>query len=361
MTTYIIRRLLQGILVLILVTIVIFVAIRTLPGDPLKIYIVQQDISLITPELEAQLRHEFGLDKNMFMQYVDWMAGLFHGDMGKSIHYQDSVGALMAQRVPITLTLGLISFVLSSLLGMAVGIVSALRRAGILDNALTSFANFGISVPPFWLGILLICLLSVELGWLPAQGYVSPFDDPVESFKHLIMPVFVLSIWGMAFISRQARSSTLEVIRQDYVRTAWAKGLRERAVVLRHVLKNGLIPVVTVIGLRLSFIIGGMVYSVIMRLVDALMAFPIIVLALVLEVMLGGGLTNIMVAIGIGLSSGYARVMCGSVLSVKENEYILAARSIGAGNLRIMLYHVFMNCFPPIMVVYNEHGYRHHD
>jgi peptide/nickel transport system permease protein len=259
MTTYIFRRLIQGIFVIILVTIVIFISMRILPGDPLMIYIVEQDISLITPELEQQLRHKFGLDKSLVMQYFDWIGGLFRGDMGVSIHYQESVAALMAKRVPITLYLGLLSFIISSILGMLTGVISALRRASLLDNILTSFANFGISVPTFWLGILMIYLFAVKLGWLPVQGYVSPVDDLWKSFKHLIMPVSVLSIWGMAFISRQARSSMLEVLRQDYVRTAWAKGLRERVIVLRHVLKNGLIPVVAVIGMRLSFLIGGMV------------------------------------------------------------------------------------------------------
>ncbi len=259
MTAYIIRRLIQGIFVIILVTIVIFIAMRILPGDPLKIYIVEQDISLVTPELEAQLRHKFGLDKNMVMQYFDWMGGLFRGDMGISIHYQDSVAVLMAKRVPITLLLGLLSFFISSILGMLTGVLSALRRASLMDNILTSFANLGISVPPFWLGILLIYLFAVNLGWLPVQGYVSPLDDLWESVKRLILPVSVLSFWGMAFVSRQARSSMLEVLTQDYVRTAWSKGLREQVIVLRHVLKNGLIPVVAVIGMRLSFLIGGMV------------------------------------------------------------------------------------------------------
>jgi peptide/nickel transport system permease protein len=259
MTSYILRRLIQGIFVIILATIVIFIAMRILPGDPLMIYIVEQDISFITPELKAKLQHKYGLDKNLVMQYFNWIGGLLRGDMGLSIHYQESVSALMAKRVPITLLLGLLSFIISSILGMLTGVLSALRRASLLDNALTSFANFGISVPPFWLGILMIYLLAVNLGWLPAQGYISPVDDLWESVKHLIMPVSVLSIWGMAFISRQARSSMLEVLRQDYVRTAWAKGLREQVVVLRHVLKNGLIPVVAVIGMRLSFLIGGMV------------------------------------------------------------------------------------------------------
>ncbi|HJX12604.1 MAG: peptide ABC transporter [candidate division Zixibacteria bacterium RBG_16_53_22] len=259
MTTYITRRLIQALVVLILISLMVFFAMRTLPGDPLMIYIVEQDISHITPELEAQLRHEFGLDKSLILQYFDWMWGLFRGDMGLSIHYRESVRTLMAERIPVTLHLGLLSFIISSVLGITAGMVAALRRGGALDNIVTSFSNFGISVPHFWLGILMIYALGLYLGWLPIQGYTSPFDDFWMSTKQLIMPVFVLATWAMAFVSRQARSSLLEVVRQDYVRTAWSKGLRERTVVLRHVLKNGLIPVVTVMGVQLSHIIGGSV------------------------------------------------------------------------------------------------------
>ena len=143
MTTYILRRMIQGIFVIILATIVIFIAMRILPGDPLMIYIVEQDISFITPELEQQLRHKFGLDKSLVMQYFDWIGGLFRGDMGLSIHYQESVAVLMAKRVPITMLLGLLSFIISSILGMLTGVLAALRRASLLDNILTSFAYTG--------------------------------------------------------------------------------------------------------------------------------------------------------------------------------------------------------------------------
>ena len=259
MTTYIIRRLIQAVIVLILITLLVFFAMRILPGDPLMIYITQQDISLITPETEAQLRKEFGLDKSLVLQYVDWISGIFHGDMGKSIHYHESVSTLMAQRIPVTLHLGLLAFVISSFLGILAGLVAALRRGSALDNIVTSLANFGISAPNFWLGIMLIYALGLYLRWLPIQGYTSPFDDFWRSTRQLIMPVFVLSAWSMAFISRQVRSNILEVAHQDYIRTAWAKGLQERVVVLRHILKNGLIPVVTVMGIQLSYIIGGSV------------------------------------------------------------------------------------------------------
>jgi peptide/nickel transport system permease protein len=259
MTTYVIRRLIQAVIVLILITLLVFFAMRILPGDPLMIYITEQDISLITPEMEAQLRHEFGLDKNLMFQYVDWISGIFHGDMGKSIHYHESVSTLMAQRIPVTLHLGLLAFVISSFLGILAGLVAALRRGSALDNIVTSLANFGISAPNFWLGIILIYALGLYLRWLPIQGYTSPFVDFWRSTRQLVMPVSVLAAWSMAFISRQVRSNMLEVAHQDYIRTAWAKGLEERVVVLRHILKNGLIPVVTVMGIQLSYIIGGSV------------------------------------------------------------------------------------------------------
>jgi peptide/nickel transport system permease protein len=259
MTTYIIRRLIQAVIVLILITLLVFFAMRILPGDPLMIYITQQDISLITPEMEAQLRHEFGLDKNLMLQYVDWISGIFRGDMGKSIHYRESVSTLMAQRIPVTLHLGLLAFLISSFLGILAGLAAALRRGSALDNIVTSLANFGISAPNFWLGIMLIYALGLYLRWLPIQGYTSPFVDFWRSTRQLVMPVSVLAAWSMAFISRQVRSNMLEVAHQDYIRTAWAKGLQERVVVLRHILKNGLIPVVTVMGIQLSYIIGGSV------------------------------------------------------------------------------------------------------
>jgi peptide/nickel transport system permease protein len=259
MTSYIVRRLLQAILVLIIVSLLVFFVMRLLPGDPLTIYIIQNDISLLTPEDEAALRHEFGLDKPLMIQYVDWLSGILHGDFGTSIHFDESVGKLLAERIPVTLYLGLVSLAISCFFGVLFGLVAALRRGSTQDTSLTSVANFGVSTPSFWLGILLIYLVGLHLGWLPIQGYTSPFDDFWLSTKKLIMPVFVLATWSMAFLSRQSRSSILEVVRQDYIRTAWAKGLRERVVVSRHVLKNGLIPIITVMGMLLSMTIGGTV------------------------------------------------------------------------------------------------------
>jgi peptide/nickel transport system permease protein len=259
MIGYIIRRLLQSIVVLFLISIIVFTVMRVLPGDPLLIYIQQQDINMLTPEREALLRHEFGLDKPAVVQYVEWVSNLFHGNFGASIFYGTSVRNLLAQRLPVTFHLGILSLILIIILGIPLGLLSALRRGKLLDNVIAIISNLGIATPNFWMGILLIYGVGLYLGWLPIQGYTSPFKDFWLSTRQLVMPVLVLSTFGIASTIRQTRSSMLEVIRQDYIRTAWSKGLRERAVVTKHVLKNGLIPVVTLIGTHVSVIIGGSV------------------------------------------------------------------------------------------------------
>lgn len=259
MVTYISRRLIQALLVVILITFLIFVVIRLLPGDPILIYLTQQDVQTLTTDQLNAARVEFGLDKPLALQYVNWLGDLFRGDLGKSLYYQQTVNALVGQRLPVTLSLGIIAFIVSHLLGIVFGTLSALRRNSWLDTLVTVLANIGITVPVFWLGILLIYLFGLKLDWLPRFGYIAPSADPVEFIRHAILPVFCLSIFAVASITRQTRSSILEVAHQDYVRTAWAKGLGERIIILRHILKNGLIPVITLVGIGLSYILGGQV------------------------------------------------------------------------------------------------------
>lgn len=259
MSGYIVRRLIQAVFVLILVSLIVFLIMRILPGDPLTVYITQQDIGLLTPEQMAKLRHEFGLDKSLAMQYVDWISGLFRGDLGTSIHYGEPVIKLMAERLPVTLYLGGLAFALSGFFGILFGLVAALRRGQLLDTCVTSLGNIGVSAPHFWLGILMIYGFGLGLRWLPIQGYTSPFEDFWLSTRQLIMPILVLATFATASTTRQTRSSMLEVVRQDYIRTARSKGLREQIVVMRHVLKNGLIPVVTLMGMQASHILGGSV------------------------------------------------------------------------------------------------------
>jgi peptide/nickel transport system permease protein len=259
MTAYIIRRLFQGILVLILVTIFIFGVMRLLPGDPLMLYIAQGQIQNISAQDMATLRHQFGLDQSLPMQYVSWMNGVVHGNLGKSIMLNENVSTLVAQRLPITLHLGILSVLLSAVVGITFGVVCALRRGTWIDTVFTLLANIGITAPSFWVGIILIYFLALKLNLLPVYGYTSPFTDFWLSTRQVIMPVFCLSLFSIASLTRQARSSTLEVIRQDYIRTAWAKGLRERSIVMTHVIKNSLIPVVTMLGLQVGFVFGGSV------------------------------------------------------------------------------------------------------
>jgi peptide/nickel transport system permease protein len=259
MTTYILRRILMGVIVVFIVTVMVFLFIRLLPGDPLTIYLNKTDLQQLTDEQLYELRVKFGLEKTLPMQYIDWMGGLFTGDFGQSIYYDIDVGLLVRERMPITLYLGALAFVISGVLGIAFGVICALKRGTWIDTVVTLLANIGVTMPSFWVGIILIYLLSVKAGWLPVSGYISPFKDFWESTRHIIMPVFCLSLFSVASLTRLTRSSMLEVIQQDYIRTAWSKGLKERLIVSRHTIKNALIPVVTVIGVQVAFIFGGSV------------------------------------------------------------------------------------------------------
>jgi peptide/nickel transport system permease protein len=269
MTAYIIRRLFQGVIVLFLMTLIVFFTMRLLPGDPLTIFMGQQAASGTMSDVQIEsMRHFYGLDKPIMVQYVDWVGGIFRGDLGESIYYHQDVGNLLRQRFPITLHLGLTAFILSNVIGILLGILAGIRRGTWIDAVSTTIANIGVTIPVFWLGILMIYTLGLKLGWLPIYGYTSPFTDFWMSTRQAIMPVFCLAITGMAYTARQTRSAMLEVIRQDYIRTAWSKGLRERTVIIKHALKNSLIPVITLVGIGLGLVLGGAV------LVETVFAIP---------------------------------------------------------------------------------------
>jgi peptide/nickel transport system permease protein len=247
----------MAIIVLLIVSLIVFFAMRLLPGDPVMM--------LIGPNLEfteeqiTKLRHEYGLDRPLIVQYFYWIGGVFHGDLGRSIVDKTPVLYEILKRLPITLHLGLTAFVIGTLIGVPAGIISAVRRGKWSDTLVVTLANLGITIPVFWLGFMLIYLLGLYFMWLPVQGYTSPFTDLSLCMRQIIMPVICLAIFPVASLARQTRSSMLEVMRQDYVRTAWSKGLKERGVIIRHALKNGLIPVITVAGVQLNMIIGGSV------------------------------------------------------------------------------------------------------
>jgi peptide/nickel transport system permease protein len=238
----------------------VFVAMRLLPGDPIRMLLTQSAQAEITQEQIDFMRHQYGLDKPMFLQYFDWLgAVILRGDLGRSILNHVPVANEILRRLPITLNLGLPAFVLGLVLGIPAGVLSAVRRGKFVDTLVTTLANIGICIPVFWLGFLLIYVFGLQLHWLPVQGYTSPFTDFWLNIRQLILPVVCLAVFPIASTARQTRSSMLDVMKQDYIRTAWSKGLLERLVIIRHALKNSLMPVVTLSGMGLSMIIGGSV------------------------------------------------------------------------------------------------------
>jgi peptide/nickel transport system permease protein len=259
MKSFIIRRLLQILLVLLFITMLVFLMVRLLPGDPILMYMTQQNMEILSNEQIDAMRHDLGLDRNIAVQYVDWLGHVVRGDLGKSIISHTSVAHEIAQRLPVSAYICGIAFVLSTLIGVPLGVIAAVRRGRWLDSFLTGFGNLGITIPTFWLGILLIYLFGMKLNMLPIIGYTSPLENFGDSIKHIILPVICLMIGPIAGDIRMARSTMLEVMRQDYIRTAWSKGLRERSVIITHALKNGLMPVVTLKGMGLAGIVGGSV------------------------------------------------------------------------------------------------------
>lgn len=219
----------------------------------------QSSYASFTPEELDAKRHELGLDQSIPKQYIDWVANVFQGDFGKSIIRQSQVTDEIKKALPVSIFIGLITWVFAHLLAIPAGIVCAVKRGTWIDNIITSLANFGITIPVFWLGVLLIYVFGLTLGWLPIFGYTSPFDDFWLSIKKIIMPVFCLALTPLSGCVRQTRSAMLEVIHQDYIRTARSKGLTEKVIILKHALKNGIIPVVTLAGMSIPIIIGGQV------------------------------------------------------------------------------------------------------
>jgi peptide/nickel transport system permease protein len=258
---YIIRRLVWALILLIMLTMLVFFSMRLLPGDPILIYVSSTSAySSMSPEAIEQLRAQYNLDKPLHIQYLLWVGDILRGDLGKSITYHEDVGELIGRKLPITMHIGVLGFIVATVLGTASGLLAALRRGKLADQIITPLAYVGICIPVFWLGILLMYVFGLKLHWLPIGNYTSPFEDFWLNTRQLIMPVFCQCVTGLAGLSRQMRSSVLEVVQQDYVRTAWSKGLAERVVVLRHMLKNSLIPVITLMGFAIGLIFGGSVF-----------------------------------------------------------------------------------------------------
>jgi len=250
MSTYVIRRLLQTILVILGVTGISFGAMF-LTGDPTMLMI--GDTDLLTQEQFEEFRHRMGFDRPVIVQYLDWLGHAVRGDFGVSLHHGQDNFRLVMERMPATLQLAFVSLLISVLVSFPIGIVAAIRRGTWVDTLTMLAALLGQSLPVFWLGIMFMLIFGVKLRWLPVSGR--------GTFKHILMPAVSVAVFSIARNARMVRSSMLEVLGMDYVRTARAKGLAETPVILRHVLRNALIPVVTLIGLSLGHLLGGSVIT----------------------------------------------------------------------------------------------------
>lgn len=271
MTTYIVRRLLQAIPLLLGIVTLVFIIVHAAPGDPTAMY-VQPGVS---PEVIEQMRANWGLDRPIHVQYLSWLRSFLTGDLGVSLTQNRPIVAILAERIPNTLILSGASLVLIFAIGIAIGIVQAVRQHSRLDHVLTLGALFLYSMPSFWLGLMLILILAYKvhlLEWwpavlkFPASGMTGVDYDLMggwaklgDRLHHLVLPSIALGVSSAASVARYMRSSMLEVIRQDYIRTARAKGLSERTVILKHALKNALLPIVTLLGLYIPFLLSGAV------------------------------------------------------------------------------------------------------
>lgn len=253
MARYALKRLVQMIPLLLAVSLIAFALIKLVPGDPA---VVMGGSNATPAEIEA-IRRNLGLDRPLHVQLFSFYTALFQGDLGRSLLLGQPVTDALLERAPVTLWIAFYSLVLTIVLGMATGIVAALRHNTIVDQLVSVFALLGVSIPNFWLGLMMIVLFSVHLGWLPTSGYADPLADPVGFLRTATMPAVALAMLQTGLLTRIVRSTMLDVLGQDYIRTARAKGLPEARVVLRHALANVMIPVITMIGLILSVLLSG--------------------------------------------------------------------------------------------------------
>ena len=257
MLLFILRRILIAIPTLILVSMFVFALQKLLPGDPILVMAGEDR----DPEVIALLREKYRMNEPIPMQYLYWAADVLRGDLGISLRTNEPVLSLIASKLPLTIQLALMSMLFAFLIGIPAGILSAVRKGTWVDWLANLVALSGLSIPNFWLGIMLILLVSVNLGWLPASGYESPFVDPVKSLQTMIMPAFVLGTALAATLMRHTRSAMLGVLQADYVRTARAKGLRGRVVILKHAFRNAVLPVVTLSALLFGELLAGAVLT----------------------------------------------------------------------------------------------------
>ena len=262
MRKYLLRRFLNMIPTLILVSLIVFSILRLLPSDPVRILAGIDETGAIDPDLYTRIKAELGLDRPLIVQYASWIGGVVSGDWGKSYLTGMYVFPQIVERLQFTIQLAICAWLFAVTMGITLGTISAVRRNSPTDVVVTAFAISGVALPNFWLGMMLIIVFAVWLGWLPFGGFnASLFTSPVDWFKYMVMPTFVLGTSLSAILMRQTRAALLEVMREQYILTARSKGLEEKWVILRHAMKNSLLPVVTVASLQLGTLVGGTVVT----------------------------------------------------------------------------------------------------
>lgn len=264
MTGYVVRRVAQALLALLGVSIVVFMLMHLVPGDPVRTALGTR----FDPELYEALRERAGLDQPLVVQYFDWLGRALTGDLGVSFRSGEPVTQAILERLPATATLAFAALVVALVVAIPAGIISAMRQGTAVDYGATAFSQIGLSVPDFWYGIMLILFFSSYLGWLPPSGYASLLEDPWQWLQHLILPAVTSGVVTGAILTRFTRSSVVEAMNTEHVKLARAKGLPERTILRRHVLRNAWIPIVTVTGLQLATLLGGIV------VVEVVFAWP---------------------------------------------------------------------------------------
>ncbi|MFC1921573.1 ABC transporter permease [Chloroflexota bacterium] len=273
MRGYIIRRFLLFIPTVIIATIILFALIRFIPGDVIDLMIAemieQSDSASTDEELETELRHRIGLDVNIAIQYGRWMgiwpqdsgefAGVLEGNLGRSFWRNESITTMILERLPITIELGILAIVIAWFVAIPIGIISAIRQDSVFDYGSRSFAIIWVAAPGFWIATMVVVFPAIWWGWTPPVMYIPFSEDPLGNLAQFILPAFIMGMSMSGGIARYGRTMMLEVLRQDYIRTAWAKGLSERTVIVRHALKNALIPIVTILGGEVPMLIAGSV------------------------------------------------------------------------------------------------------
>ena len=275
MGPYILKRLAQAIPLLLGIATITFFIVHMAPGDPMDFFLEQRHRQNMDPEVIELLRQKYGLDQPIHVQYAKWLGNLIQGDLGESFSHRRPVSTLLAEAIPYTLQLTILAILFDALIGIALGIISAVKQYSVLDKTITLGSLVLYSIPGFWLALMLVLVFSVNLGWLPTSQtrsfdyeFLSWFEKLKDLAWHLILPVFILGIASAAGTARYMRSRLLEVLNEEYILAARARGRRERTVILKHALRNALIPIITIYGLSLPFLLGGAV------IIETIFAWP---------------------------------------------------------------------------------------